>query len=395
MEREFMVPGFLANGMSCGIKEDGRKDLCLIFSKEKAVAAGVFTRNAFKAAPVLLDMDRIKKGEAQAIVVNSGVANAATGEEGLRDARFISSVTSHALKIPDELVFVASTGVIGHRVPVDKIQQAMPRLVSGLRERGFADAEEAMMTTDKMPKLALAKGMIAGREVTICGLAKGAGMIEPHMATMLSFVITDANIERDTLDKVFRSTVDNTFNAITVDGCMSTNDTALILANGKSGAKPISTSKSVHQFKTMLGNVMSELSYLMVKDGEGATKVIELIVEEAKSMAEARRIAYAVANSNLVKTAFYGGDPNWGRIIGAIGIVNEDIPVKAVRVAFNEVPIFADGRGVAGFEADLQAIMALPRIRVLIQMGMGKSRFKLLSSDLTHEYVTINAHYHT
>jgi len=395
MEREFMVPGFLANGMSCGIKEDGRKDLCLIFSKEKAVAAGVFTRNAFKAAPVLLDMDRIKKGEAQAIVVNSGVANAATGAEGLQDARFVSSVTSHALKIPDELVYVASTGVIGHRVPVDKIQQAMPQLVSGLRERGFADAEEAMMTTDKMPKIAFAKGMIDGREVTICGLAKGAGMIEPHMATMLSFVLTDANIERDTLDKVFKSTVDKSFNAITVDGCMSTNDTALILANGKSGAKPLSSSKSVHKFKAMLGNVLSELSYLMVKDGEGATKVIELIVEEAKSTAEARRIAYAVANSNLVKTAFYGGDPNWGRIIGAIGTVNEHIPVNAVRVSFNEVPIFADGRGVAGFEADLQAIMALPRIRVLIQMGMGKARFKLLSSDLTHEYVTINAHYHT
>jgi glutamate N-acetyltransferase/amino-acid N-acetyltransferase len=237
--------------------------------------------------------------------------------------------------------------------------------------------------------------MIDGREVTICGLAKGAGMIEPHMATMLSFVLTDANIERDTLDKVFRSTVDKSFNAITVDGCMSTNDTALILANGKSGAKPLSSSKSVHQFKAMLGNVLSELSYLMVKDGEGATKVIELIVEEAKSTAEARRIAYAVANSNLVKTAFYGGDPNWGRIIGAIGTVNEDIPVNAVRVSFNEVPIFADGRGVGGFEADLQAIMALPRIRVLIQMGMGKARFKLLSSDLTHEYVTINAHYHT
>ena len=395
MEREFMVPGFLANGMSCGIKEDGRKDLCLIFSKEKAVAAGVFTRNAFKAAPVLLDMDRIKKGEAQAIVVNSGVANAATGAEGLQDARFISSVTSHALKIPDEWVYVASTGVIGHRVPVEKIRQAMPRLVSGLRERGFADAEEAIMTTDKMPKLALAKGMIDGREVTICGLAKGAGMIEPHMATMLSFILTDANIARDTLDKVFRSAVDKSFNAITVDGCMSTNDTALILANGKSGTKPLSSSKSVHKFKAMLGNVLSELSYLMVKDGEGATKVIELIVEEAKSTAEARRIAYAVANSNLVKTAFYGGDPNWGRIIGAIGTVNEHIPVNAVRVSFNEVPIFADGRGVAGFEADLQAIMALPRIRVLIQMGMGKARFKLLSSDLTHEYVTINAHYHT
>jgi len=395
MEKEFLVPGFLANGMSCGIKEDGRKDLCIIFSKEKAVAAGVFTKNAFKAAPVLLDMERIKKGEGQAIVVNSGVANAATGEEGLQDARFVSSVTSQTLKIPDELVYVASTGVIGHRVPVDKIQQAMPRLVSGLRERGFADAEEAMMTTDKMPKMALAKGIIDGREITVCGLAKGAGMIEPHMATMLSFVMTNANIERNTLDKLFRSTVDKSFNAITVDGCMSTNDTALILANGKSGTKPISTSKTVHQFKTMLGNVLSELSYLMVKDGEGATKVIELIVEEAKSMAEARRIAYAVANSNLVKTAFYGGDPNWGRIIGAIGIVNEKIPVNTVKVAFNDVPIFADGRGVAGFEADLKKIMALSHIRVLIQMGMGQGRFRLLASDLTHEYVTINAHYHT
>lgn len=395
MEQEFMIPGFLANGINCGIKEDGRRDLCLIFSTEKAVAAGVFTQNAFKAAPVLLDMERIQKGVGQAIVVNSGIANAATGEEGLRDARFVSSVTSKELKIPDERVFVASTGVIGHRVPVEKIKEAMPQLVSGLRERGFHEAEEAIMTTDKMPKLALAKGIIDGREITVCGLAKGAGMIEPHMATMLSFIMTDANIERDPLDKLFRSAVDKSFNAVTVDGCMSTNDTALILANGKSGIRPISSPKSVHQFKTMLGNVLSELSYLMVKDGEGATKVIELVVEEAKNMAEARRIAYAVANSNLVKTAFYGGDPNWGRIIGAIGTVNEDIPVNTVKVSFNHVPIFADGRGVAGYESDLQEIMALTHIRVLIQMGMGKGHFKLLSSDLTHEYVTINAHYHT
>ncbi len=395
MDQEFMVPGFLANGMCCGIKEDGRKDLSLIFSTQKATAAGVFTKNAFKAAPVLLDMERIERGEGQAVVVNSGIANAATGEEGLQDARYVSAVTSSRLKIPDELVYVASTGVIGHRVPVDKIERAMPELVSGLKETGIADAEEAIMTTDKMPKIALSKGTIDGKEITVCGMAKGAGMIEPHMATMLSFILTDATFERDTLDKVFRSAVDKSFNAITVDGCMSTNDTALILANGKAGGKPVRSAGNLQIFKTMLHHVLSELSYLMVKDGEGATKVIEFCVEEAKSVAEARKVAYAVANSNLVKTAFYGGDPNWGRIIAAVGTVNEHIPVDAVRVSFDQVPIFEDGRSVTGFESELKEIMASPRIRVRIRMGMGKKGFRLLSSDLSHEYVTINAHYHT
>lgn len=395
MYEEFMVPGFLANGMHCGIKEDGRKDLSLIFSTTKAVAAGVFTKNAFKAAPVILDMERIKKGEAQAIIANSGIANAATGAEGLQDAHYMSSVTSRQLKIPDELVFVASTGVIAPRVPVQKIEKAMPRLVSGLKETGFVAAEEGIMTTDKMPKMSLAKGMIDGQDITVCGLAKGAGMIEPNMATMLSFIMTDAFIERDTLDKVFRNAVDKSFNAITVDGCMSTNDTALILANGKTGNKPLRGSRNLQIFKTMLENVLSELSYLMVQDGEGATKVIEFLVEEAKSVAEARKIAYAVANSNLVKTAFYGGDPNWGRIISAVGTVSERIPVNAVKVSFNHVPIFAEGHGIVGYEADLKEIMALPRISVHIQMGMGNGLFKLLSSDLSHEYVTINAHYHT
>jgi glutamate N-acetyltransferase/amino-acid N-acetyltransferase len=237
--------------------------------------------------------------------------------------------------------------------------------------------------------------MIDGQEITVCGLAKGAGMIEPNMATMLSFIMTDVFIERDTLDKVFRNAVDKSFNAITVDGCMSTNDTALILANGKAGNKPLRGARNLQSFKTLLENVLSELSYLMVQDGEGATKVIEFLVEEAKSVSEARKIAYAVANSSLVKTAFYGGDPNWGRIIAAVGTVNERIPVNAVKVSFDQVPIFAEGHGVAGFEAELKEIMALPRISVRIQMGMGNGQFKLLSSDLTHEYVTINAHYHT
>ncbi|NLN59476.1 MAG: bifunctional glutamate N-acetyltransferase/amino-acid acetyltransferase ArgJ [Deltaproteobacteria bacterium] len=395
MNHEFVVPGFLANGIHCGIKENGYKDLGMIFSIQPASAAGVFTKNAFKAAPVLLDMERIQRGEGQAVIANSGVANAATGIEGLQDAREMSLMASRQLGIRDELVYVASTGVIGYRVPISKIRKGMPRLVTGLKEDGFSQAEEAIMTTDKRPKMSLAKGVIDGREITVCGLAKGAGMIEPHMATMLAFIMTDANIESGTLDKLFRSSVDRSFNAITVDGCMSTNDTALILANGQSGLKPLNGSRNIQIFKTMLDDVLSQLSFSMVQDGEGATKVIELRVEEAKSRMDARRIAYAVANSNLVKTAFYGGDPNWGRIIGAIGAVKETIPVNAVRVTLNHVVIFADGRGIDGHESELKEIMALPHIRVLIQMGMGKAHFQLLASDLTHEYVTINAHYHT
>jgi glutamate N-acetyltransferase/amino-acid N-acetyltransferase len=395
MNHEFKVPGFVANGISCGIKEDGRKDLALIFSKRKAVAAGVFTRNAFKAAPVLLDMERIIKGEGQSVIVNSGVANAATGEEGLKAARTTSLAVSKALNIPDDLVYVASTGVIGRQVPVQKIAKAMPALVSGLTETGIPLAEDAIMTTDKMPKLAVAKAAINGRDITVCGIAKGAGMIEPNMATMLSFIMTDAVIERDTLDKIFKRSINKSFNAITVDGCMSTNDTAMILANGFAGGNTIQGARSTAIFSRMLDQVLSELAYLMVKDGEGATKVMEFIVEEARSVSEARKVAYAVANSNLVKTAFYGKDPNWGRIIGAIGTVNERIPVNAVCVDFNDTPIFADGCGVPGNENKLREIMDLARIQVIIRMGMGKQSFRLLASDLTHEYVTINAHYTT
>jgi glutamate N-acetyltransferase/amino-acid N-acetyltransferase len=220
-------------------------------------------------------------------------------------------------------------------------------------------------------------------------------MIEPHMATMLAFLATDAAVEREILDKIFRSAIGATFNAVTVDGCMSTNDTALILANGHSGIKPVRRGHDLQTFKDMLHHVLSDLAFMMVKDGEGATKVIEFLVEEAKNHSDARKIAYAVANSNLVKTAFYGGDPNWGRIIAAIGSVREDIPAHAVKVDFDGVPIFADGKGVLGVEKELREIMASARISVRIRMGMGTNSFRILASDLTHEYVTINAHYRT
>jgi len=395
MNQEFTVPGFLAGGMHCGIKVGENKDLALIFSTTAATASGVFTKNAFKAAPVLLDQERIRRGMGQAVIVNSGVANAATGAEGLDDARRMSSFVSQELNIADDLVFVGSTGVIGDRVPLDKIRQGVPALVANLRETGWEDAEQAIMTTDRIPKMSIIRKAIGNREVTLCGIAKGAGMIEPHMATMLAFLASDIAVEKETLDKVFRSVIDTTFNAVTVDGCMSTNDTALILANGRSGIKPVRRGRDLQIFRDMLHHVLSELAFMMVQDGEGATKVIEFFVEEAKSLADARKIAYAVANSNLVKTAFYGEDPNWGRIIGAIGSVREDIPAHKVKVDFEGVPVFTDGKGIPGVEKDIRVIMAAPRISVRIRMGMGTKSFRVLASDLTHEYITINAHYRT
>jgi glutamate N-acetyltransferase/amino-acid N-acetyltransferase len=392
----YRVPGFLANGVHAGVKTDGRRDLALIYSTVPAQAAGVFTSNSFKAAPVLLDMERIGAGMAQAVIANSGCANAATGPEGLADARAVSRAVSGKLGIADELVQVASTGVIGQRLDLGKIQLGIGGLAAGLHEGGIPAAEEGIMTTDRFPKIALRKGLIGSREITLCGIAKGAGMIEPHMATMLAFVMTDAALEPEVMTALFRGAVGVSFNAISVDGCMSTNDTALILANGVAGNRPIGRGgRGRGRFAELLTELLSELARAMVRDGEGATKGIELTVEGAASARDARRIAYAVANSSLVKTAFFGGDPNWGRIISAAGSLGIDLPVERVRLFFEDVPLFDRGQGVAGREAELAAIMGRPEIRIRLLLGMGKSRQVIYFSDLTYDYVKINAHYHT
>jgi glutamate N-acetyltransferase/amino-acid N-acetyltransferase len=395
-QQTYSVPGFLANGIHSGIKTDGCRDLAMVFSTQPAKAVGVFTTNCFKAAPVLLDMERIRTGIAQAIVANSGVANAATGVEGFEDALAVSRAASRELGIQDDLVLVASTGVIGHRLPLPKIEAGMKGLVAGLHAGGIPDAEAGIMTTDRFPKIAFRKGMIGLQEITLCGIAKGAGMIEPRMATMLAFIFTDAAIGREALESVFRRSVDSSFNAISVDGCMSTNDTALILANGVAGNPEITRrSKSLGCFGEMLSSLLSELARGLVRDGEGATKVIEIIVEEAKTLSDARRVAYAVANSNLVKTAFFGGDPNWGRIISAAGSVGIDLPVDRFRLLFEDVPIFIGGKGVLGREEELAGIMMQTEIRVRIGLGMGHRCWTVCTSDLSFDYVKINAHYHT
>jgi len=393
---KYNIRGFSANGVSAGIKEDGKRDLGLILSDVPASVAGMFTTNRFKAAPVLINRERVKSGVAQAIVTNSGIANAATGAKGLRDARAVSRAVSDRLRIHDDLVLVSSTGVIGHPLPVEKIRAAVPDLIGGLHEDGIPLAEEAMMTTDRYPKMVLGTCRIAGGEVSICGIAKGAGMIQPNMATMLTYFLTDADIRPAPLKKVFRRAIDRSFNAMTVDGCMSTNDTALILANGKAGNRSINgMSVACRIFRDALQEAAEELARAIVRDGEGATKLIEVRIEGARTSADARKAAYAVANSNLVKTAFFGCDPNWGRIISALGASGAGMSAEAVEVFLGDVPVFRNGQEARSRADALQRIMGEPHIVLRILLGAGKRAFRLYGSDLSFEYVKINAHYHT
>ena len=390
------VPGFLANGIHSGIKEAPKKDLSLIYSQVPAVAAGVFTTNDFKAAPVLLSQERIRGGIIQAVIANSGNANAATGERGYQDALAMSRAVSKGIGVSQSRILVASTGKIGEQLPIEKIESGVPMLISGLAADRISEAEEGIMTTDKFPKIELRKRIIDSKEITVCGIAKGAGMIEPKMATMLSFIMTDAAIGREALDGLFRQVAARSFNAVSVDGCMSTNDTAVILANGFAENEPFCTGTEPYlQFENMLLDVMLELSKSIVRDGEGATKVIEILVEGAQRATDAENVAYAVARSNLVKTAFFGMDPNWGRIISAAGSIGLGIPHDKMEVYLEEVPIFRNGSGADADQQVLLEIMKRNTIKVTLRLGMGAASFRLFASDLSHEYIHINADYHT
>ena len=390
------VPGFLAGGVSAGIKEGGNKDLGLIFSTVPARVAAMFTKNTFKAAPVLIDAERVKRGVAQAIITNSGCANAATGKEGIADALAVSKVAAQQLKIPEDHLLICSTGVIGKRLPVKKIEAGIPRLIKSLGENGIEDAQEAMMTTDKFPKIAIRRGIVGAKDVTVCGVAKGAGMIEPNMATLLTYVMTDALVDAKALNTVFRQVIDSTFNAVSVDGCMSTNDTAIILANGLAGNNPLERAQArLQRFREMLTDVLAELAQAVVRDGEGATKLITIIVEGAKSKSDARRVAYSVANSNLVKTAFFGEDPNWGRIISAVGASGVALEKEKVTLSVGNMVLFAQ-EAPADFQlARLREVIHKGEIEVRIALGGGDKSFEMCTSDLSHEYVEINSSYST
>ncbi len=389
--------GFQFSAVEAAIKKPGRLDLGLIYSKVPTVCAAVFTSNKVKAAPVLLGQERVAGGTCQAIVVNSGNANACTGEPGLENARETARLVAEELGIPEEQVIPSSTGVIGMPLPMDRLRGSVPDLVAGLNKGTFDDVARAIMTTDTFPKLVQRQGKAGGTTYTIAGIAKGAGMIRPDMATMLAFVVTDASVSPDFLESAFKEAVDLSFNCITVDGDTSTNDTALIMANGMAGNALLDGAcEDAAGFRSLLGEVTLELAKLIVKDGEGATKFVEILLRGASHDADARKAAMAVANSPLVKTAFFGQDANWGRIMAAVGYSGAEVDQSRVELFFDDVRMVAGGLFVGG-DAEIRgsAVLQKPQFRVTIDLGLGNGSATVYTSDLSYDYVKINADYRT
>jgi glutamate N-acetyltransferase/amino-acid N-acetyltransferase len=389
------VPGFLASGISSGIKSDNSKDLGLIFSEKPAAAVGVFTTNQMKAAPVILTQEKIKNGLAQAVIVNSGNANACTGKIGFQHAVSVSENVARELKIDNQLVMVSSTGIIGVPLPIERINNHMHRLVSSLSPTGLTDFSEAIMTTDTFPKTVLRKASIAGKDVILSGIAKGSGMVMPSMATLLAYFLTDLSIERSLLEELFREVINSSFNALTIDGETSTNDTAIILANGCAGNEILrGDTKEVTKFKNLLKGVAEDLTRLILKDAEGSTKIVQITVKNALTREDAQKIAYKVANSVLVKTAFFGEDPNWGRIMSAVGQAGAAINPAKIAIWFNDVMV-AQGSSCAGNIKGAQDILKLPEFQVIIDLQIGTECADIATTDLTVEYVKINSDYPT
>ncbi|OGW54302.1 MAG: bifunctional ornithine acetyltransferase/N-acetylglutamate synthase [Nitrospirae bacterium RBG_13_43_8] len=391
-----MIPkGFLFSTAEAAIKYSNRKDIALIYSDKEANIAGAFTTNRVQAAPVRLDMKRIKSGKGQAIVVNSGNANACTGKKGMQDAAETAERVAHGLNIKPSLVYVCSTGVIGLPMPMERVRPKISELTDNLGRSNIQDVAAAIMTTDTFPKIVHKKVKIGNKTGTIAGICKGAGMIWPNMATMLCFLMTDIAVEQKTLDKTLKDTVKKSFNRISVDGDRSTNDTVLIMANGALG-NPLITKKSepYNVFKTALQEVTLNLSKLIVKDGEGATKFVEIEVKGARTEADAERAAFAVANSNLVKTAIYGNDPNWGRIMAALGYSGIMVKEGKIDIYFGKVKVV--NRGI-GTEKDEKAaeILKGKKLKITINLNLGRSSVKILTCDLTEEYIRENKAYRT
>jgi len=391
-----IIKGFSASAVAAGIKYPGRLDLGLIYSTAPAVTAGVFTRSLVKAAPVVLDMERLKQGRAQAVLVNSGCANACTGESGMEAARKTSRLAAQALNISEDMVQVASTGVIGAPLNVEAFEAAMDSLVGGLAPENFEKVAQAIMTTDTVMKTASRTLDIRGKQINFMGMAKGSGMIMPNMATMLAFIVTDAQIGFSELNACLKATVARTFNRITVDGDTSTNDMVLVMANGAAGNIWIDdeTPEDQQLFQDALEDVLKELALKIVADGEGATKCITIRVCGAREAEEAERMARTVANSNLVKTAFFGEDANWGRIIAAMGRCGVRFHPEQVDIAFGDVRIVKNGvgQGTAAEEA-ATAVLKEKNITVTIDLKDGNAVEEIYTCDFSIDYVKINADY--
>ncbi len=398
-EAPFVVPGFTVGAVASQMRYRDRLDLALILAEDEAVASGVFTRNRFCAAPVLLCKEHLQRGVSRGILVNAGYANACTGEEGLARAKRMASMAGRRLRVPEESILVASTGIIGPQINLEPVEAALPELIQRLSPEGWEDVSRAIMTTDTVPKLASAVVDVAGRKVTVGGVAKGAGMIAPDMATLLVFVCTDVLITREVLDHWVRVAAEHSFNAITVDGDTSTNDTLLVLAGGSAGNPVLCDIESRESlaFGQGLQAVLLELARKVVLDGEGATKFIEIHVSSAEDRESARKVAMTIANSPLVKTAFFGEDANWGRIVAATGRAGVELDPARVTLHFDDVCVFRAGVPLLSPEVEENAsrVFRQSTIRVQLDLGQGDADYTAFTCDLSYDYVKINASYRT
>jgi glutamate N-acetyltransferase / amino-acid N-acetyltransferase len=385
--------GFRAAAVRCGIKEgvSEKCDLGLIISDYPAVAAATFTSNKIKAAPVRVSAAHLRAGDTRAIIANSGNANACTGITGIQNAKKMTQAVARQLGFKDRQVLVCSTGRIGRHLPIEKIEGAMPDLVAGLSANGSEDAAKAIMTSDTFHKEIAVEMPLHGKSVRIGGIAKGAGMINPNMATMLCFITTDAPISKRDLQKITSDSVEQSFNCITIDGDMSTNDTAICLANGQSGIAPIEQDKEEYgRFSDGLNFVTRQLARMIVEDGEGVTKFVEVHVKGAATYQDARKAAEAVANSTLVKCAWFGEDPNWGRVMDAVGYSSAKVREEMIDIFFNGAIAVQHGMASSTPEETLTEVLRNKKFTVTIDLHLGSAEYKVFTTDLTPEYVKFN-----
>lgn len=388
--------GFTAAGVKAGIKKSGNLDVAVIYTKTKAAVAGTFTQNKVAAAPVYVSKEVVATGTAHAIVANAGCANACTGQQGLDDAHKMAQIAADELGVNANDVIVGSTGVIGVNLPMDKLEAGIKDAVANLSADGSDNAGRAIITTDTHSKSVTCEFELSGKTVRMGAIAKGSGMIRPNMATMLCYITTDIAIDQALLQKAVSGCVEKSFNMISVDGDMSTNDMVIVLANGEANNAKITEENADYQiFFDKLMMLCTELAKQIAADGEGASKFLTINVKGAKSFADAKTVGMAIANSPLVKTAFFGEDPNWGRVICAVGYSGADMVPEKTVVKFGGITIFANGTGATYDEKALAHVMKEKDIVIDIELNMGQEDATVWSCDLSYEYVKINGEYHT
>lgn len=388
--------GFTAAGVKAGIKKSGNLDVAVIYTKTQAVVAGTFTQNKVAAAPVYVSKEVVTTGTAHAIVANAGCANACTGQQGLDDAHKMAQIAADELGVNADDVIVGSTGVIGVNLPMDKLEAGIKDAVANLSSDGSGNAGRAIITTDTHSKSVTCEFELSGKTVRMGAIAKGSGMIRPNMATMLCYITTDIAIDQALLQKAVSGCVEKSFNMISVDGDMSTNDMVIVLANGEANNAKITEENADYQiFFDKLMMLCTELAKQIAADGEGASKFLTINVKGAKSFADAKTVGMAIANSPLVKTAFFGEDPNWGRVICAVGYSGADMVPEKTVVKFGGITIFANGTGATYDEKALAHVMKEKDIVIDIELNMGQEDATVWSCDLSYEYVKINGEYHT